>query len=143
MYTGYLVGLGTSLGSGWFIERLGSERQVLRLGVLAFLLVLLATMGAGGWSLFGLLFLFCGAMFLVHATAAGWLNRLATRQKGIVNGLYISAYYTGGVLGSYLPGLVYERFSWAAFIVVLAVVAAGALLVAWSIPSRQAQATPQ
>ena len=131
MYTGYLVGLFTSLGSGWFIARLGSEQRVMRLGLTLYLLALLATIWAGGWALFGLLFLFCGAMFLVHATAAGWLNRLATRQKGIVNGLYISAYYSGGVLGSYLPGLVYERFSWSAFILLLAAMAVGALAVAW------------
>ncbi|GAB4435078.1 MAG: MFS transporter [Anaerolineae bacterium] len=138
MYTGYLVGVFTSLGSGWFIERLGGEQPVLRLGIGLYLLVLLATIGVGGWGLFGLLFLFCGAMFLVHATAAGWLNRLAERQKGIVNGLYISAYYGGGVLGSYLPGLLYERFSWTVFILSLAMVACGVLLLAWRMqPGRR------
>lgn len=130
IYTGYLAGLLTALGSGRIIGRLGGERRTLQLGIAVYLLVVPATAFAGGWGLFGLLFVFCGAMFLVHATATGWLNRLATSSRGIINGVYLSAYYGGGVLGSYLPGLVYERFHWAAFVAVLTGVVGVALLLA-------------
>ncbi len=130
IYTGYLAGLLTALGSGRIIGRLGGERRTLQLGIAVYLAVVPATAFAGGWELFGLLFVFCGAMFLVHATATGWLNRLATGSRGIINGVYLSAYYGGGVLGSYLPGLVYERFHWAAFVALLTGVVGVALLLA-------------
>jgi YNFM family putative membrane transporter len=130
IYTGYLVGLVTSLGSAWIITRLGGEQRTLQAGVTIYLAVLLATAFAGGWGLFGLLFLFCGAMFLVHATAAGWLNRQTTAGTGVANGVYISAYYLGGVLGSYLPGLIYQRYNWPAFILSLVAVGVIALVLA-------------
>ncbi len=129
MYTGYLVGIATSLGSGWIIKQLGGEQRTLQAGIAIYLGVVLLAAFAGGWGLFGLLFVFCGAMFLVHATAAGWLNRLAGGNQGIINGVYISAYYSGGVLGSYLPGLVYEHYSWQAFVGVLAIVVVLALVI--------------
>lgn len=135
MYSGYLVGLATSLGSGWIIRQVGSEQRTLQAAITVYLGAIGATVLAGGWGLFGLLFLICGAMFLVHATAAGWLNVLAAQNKGIINGVYISAYYTGGVLGSYLPGLVYERYHWAAFILVLTGVVGVALLIS-SLPHK-------
>jgi YNFM family putative membrane transporter len=135
IYTGYLAGLFTSLGSAQIINRLGNEKQALRLGIGVYLLTLFLTAGAGGWGLFGLLFIFCGAMFLVHATAAGWLNRMASSGKGIANGLYISAYYFGGVLGSYLPGLVYQRYNWTIFILALIAVGLIALALSWQAPA--------
>ncbi len=55
-------------------------------------------------------------MFLVHSVASGYLNKLATSQKSLVNGAYIAIYYSGGVIGSYLPGIVYKNFGWAGFI---------------------------
>jgi len=62
-------------------------------------------------------------MFLVHATASGWLNKLAGSSKGVVNGLYVAFYYGGGVVGSSLPGLVYHGYGWSGFLLSLAVVA--------------------
>ena len=131
MYTGYLVGIATSLGSGWIIWQFGSERRTLQAGITVYLVVVLLTALVGVWGLFCLLFVFCGAMFLIHATAAGWLNRLAGSNRGIINGVYISAYYSGGVLGSYLPGVVFEYYGWQAFVGVLVAVTVVALLIVW------------
>jgi YNFM family putative membrane transporter len=75
------------------------------------------------------MFLFCGAMFLVHATASGVLNRYAAGRKGIVNGLYVAFYYGGGTVGSFLPGFIYRSFGWTAFIFALLVVALFALYI--------------
>ncbi|MBE0596608.1 MAG: MFS transporter, partial [Desulfuromonadales bacterium] len=78
--------------------------------------------------LFAVMFLFCAAMFLVHATASGVLNRHAGQRKGIVNGLYIAFYYGGGTVGSWLPGFVYRGYGWGAFLTVLGVVTVAAWL---------------
>jgi len=49
-----------------------------------------------------------------------------------VNGLYISSYYGGGMLGSFLPGFVYQGGSWGSFILLLALFC----LLAWWISLR-------
>jgi len=37
----------------------------------------------------------------------------------VVNGIYLAFYYSGGVLGSYLPGFVYRCFGWSSFVSIL------------------------
>ena len=51
-------------------------------------------------------------MFTVHSVLSGYVNHLARRRKGVVNGLYVSLYYAGGTLGSYLPVVIYEARGW-------------------------------
>ncbi len=46
-------------------------------------------------------------------------NKITTMQKSLVNGAYIAFYYSGGVVGSYLPGIVYKNFGWQSFIISL------------------------
>jgi YNFM family putative membrane transporter len=76
------------------------------------------------------MFLLCGASFLTHATATGYLNRHVSQHKGAVNGLYVAFYYGGGAIGSFLPGYVYGGFGWSGFMAVLIVVLVIALLLA-------------
>ncbi|MCK5912667.1 MAG: MFS transporter, partial [Desulfuromusa sp.] len=77
------------------------------------------------WILFGMMFLFCGAMFLVHATASGLVNRLAGNEhRGLTNGLYVAFYYAGGSIGSFAPGIIYSYFGWNSFLILLALVCA-------------------
>ena len=67
--------------------------------------------------------------FLVHSVLAGYLNVRAGDRSASVSGLYVAIYYTGGTLGSYLPGFVYARFGWPAFVAVLAgMIAVGLVL---------------
>jgi YNFM family putative membrane transporter len=127
IYTGFLVGLLSSLGSGWAITRLGSPWRAMQVGLVGFMAMLALLFIPNGWLTFGALFPLCGAMFLAHATAAGLLNQLAVENKGLVNGLYIAAYYAGGVCGTYLPGLAYEAFGWNALVLVLLGVTGAAL----------------
>ena len=81
-------------------------------------------------ALVGGMFLLCGASFLTHATATGYLNRYMAEYKGVVNGLYVAFYYGGGAVGSYLPGYVYRGFGWGGFISLLIVFLVIALLLA-------------
>ena len=88
------------------------------------------------WVLFGSLFAFCGAMFLMHAVATGLVNRGGGETAGIVNGLYLVFYYSGGALGSFVPGMVYQRFGWSAFVGVLLAMAAVGWAAAASLLAR-------
>jgi len=130
MYSGYALGIATALGAVAIARRLGGTRRAMLLGLAGFGLSLLAMLLPSAAGLFVLMFPFCGCMFMVHALCSGQLNSLGLRQAGLVNGLYISFYYGGGILGSSLPVLVYQRYGWPAFITLLGLVVAATLITA-------------
>jgi len=132
MYTGYLMGLVTALQAVPIGRWLGGEVRAMVGGFSCYALALLGFSGGQPQLLFVVMFIFCGGMFLVHATASGWLNRHAGSHKGVVNGLYVAFYYGGGVIGSSLPGLIYRRYGWQGFILALFAIAAGGVLLAIS-----------
>ena len=130
IYCGYLMGLASSLLAVRIGRLLGGEIRAMISGFVLFGLTLAGFTRPAPLVLFLTMFLFCGTMFLVHATASGWLNKLAGSGKGVVNGLYVAFYYGGGVVGSSLPGLIYHGFGWNGLLLSLAVVALlGCLLV--------------
>ncbi len=118
-YLGYLMGIATALMARGVSRRLGGERTAMTVGltihIAATALFVLPWTGAA----FLAMFPFCTGMFLVHSLAPGLLNRLSESNRGLVNGLYIAFYYTGGTLGSFLPGLIYGRFGWPALVAAL------------------------
>lgn len=122
MYSGYLMGIVVALGSGRLVKWLASEQRAVLLGlglyVTATLLFLLPSVPL----LFATMFLFCAGMFTIHSVLPGIVNRLAPAHRSVVNGLYISAYYLGGVLGSFLPGYLLRAGGWSAFLVGLVLV---------------------
>lgn len=123
MYSGYMMGIVTSLGAPWFIRHLGGEVRTIRWGLLVLggILATLATPLVG--VLFAAMFLFCGAMFLVHTTASGLVNQMAgNTHRGLTNGLYVAFYYAGGSIGSFAPGILYQQFGWNAFLLLLALI---------------------
>ncbi len=81
-----------------------------------------------GFDIFGVellmvqVFVMCLGMFLIHTLAAAEVNHNAKTLGGVVNGLYVSAYYAGGAFGAWVTGYVYEVFGWTAFISTLACV---------------------
>ncbi|MGB0384358.1 MAG: MFS transporter [Ardenticatenaceae bacterium] len=123
IYTSYLLGIGTSLGSRKLQTFFGSQPNALIAGFITYIIALPITLVPNIWLLFGAFCLICAAMFLLHTVAASMLNQQAKENKGIVNGLYLTFYYAGGTLGSYVPGVVYERAGWAAFVITLLAVA--------------------
>lgn len=129
-YSGYLMGIAASLNAVRIHRRCGGAERVM-IGALSLFIVALVVMVVPHVAaLVGGMFLLCGASFLTHATAAGYLNRYLSQYKGVVNGLYVAFYYGGGAIGSYLPGYVYRGFGWNGFVVVLVVVLVIALLLA-------------
>jgi len=67
-------------------------------------------------------------MFFVHAVAMGTMNKLAEENRAVANGLYISIYYAGAALGSYVPGLLYQGAGWGAFTLTLTAFIGGAIV---------------
>ncbi len=132
-YSGYLMGIVVSLNAVRIHKRFGGAEKVM-VSSLAFFIVSLMVMTIPQVSaLVGGMFLLCGASFLTHATATGYLNHYLSEYKGVVNGLYVAFYYGGGAIGSYLPGYVYRGFGWGGFMLVLIVVLTVALLLSISL----------
>jgi len=123
MYSGYLLGLATSLGSVRIGRLLGGQRPAMLSGFALYCLSILGLASRQVPAVFLVMFLFCAAMFLVHATATGYVNGLAVEHRPMVNGLYVAFYYGGGALGSWLPGIVYRLWGWSALIGLLLAVA--------------------
>lgn len=76
----------------------------------------------------GTLFIFCGSFIVIHTSCSGLLNKFADVSKGAVNGVYFTVYYMGGVIGSFLPGYVYDAYGWNSFLLLLSASAAAGLL---------------
>ncbi len=123
MYSGYMMGIVTSLGAPKIISRVNGELKAIRLGLFCLGLTLIGLAAHHIGLLFGTMFLFCGAMFLVHATASGLINQLTgSEHRGLTNGLYVAFYYAGGSIGSFAPGIIYRDFGWNGFLIALAII---------------------
>ena len=122
MYSGYLMGVVTSLLSLKIADRIGGQVNTMLLGTLIFAGSLAFFFAHPVWLIFLGMFVFCGGMFLIHSLAPGFLNRRAGDQRGVVNGLYIAFYYAGGTVGSFLPGFIYHGFGWGPYLFSLAAV---------------------
>ena len=129
-YSGYLMGIVVSLNAVRLHRRFGGAERTMIGGLAVFLVALLVMTVSHVAALIGGMFLLCGASFLTHATATGYLNHHVSQYKGVVNGLYVAFYYGGGAVGSYVPGYAYRSFGWEGFVAVLIVVLVFALLLA-------------
>jgi YNFM family putative membrane transporter len=119
LYLGYGMGLLVSLNTRHIIRRFGSEINAITVGIVIFAMGTLLFMVEQYLVLFFAMFVFCAGLFTAHSLLSGLVNKLARDNKAIANGLYISFYYTGGTLGSVLPGAVFQRYGWQAFLLQL------------------------
>ena len=62
--------------------------------------------------LFLLLFLFCIGMFTAHTVSTQLANSMKSSQKSLTSGMYLTFYYLGGAMGSFLPTIIYKNFGW-------------------------------
>lgn len=68
--------------------------------------------------------------FLAQAMATGHVGRVAGAERAAASGIYLSSYYAGGLVGSFVLGQVYDRLGWSACVWVLAAMLALAALTA-------------
>ncbi|MGC8924585.1 MAG: MFS transporter [Calditerrivibrio sp.] len=118
-YSGYVMGIIVSLFSMLLIKFFKTEKKVILYGLMIYIMSIPLFSVKSIFFIFFAMFVFCTGMFTTHSIASGFLNKLAITNKGIVNGLYVSFYYTGGVLGTFLPGYLYKSFGWNAFLILL------------------------
>jgi predicted MFS family arabinose efflux permease len=64
--------------------------------------------------------------FLAQAVATGFVGRAAESNRGAASGLYLAAYFAGGLAGSYVLGQLFDQRGWTACVLGVA----GSLLAA-------------
>ena len=131
VYTGYLVGIAISLASLRLIQLFGGERRTLVVGSLVYLAGTAAFALPGNHLAYLSMLVFAAGMFTLHSVLSAFLNHLETERKGLINGLYVSFYYTGGALGSYLPGFLYQAHGWSLFVLFLLALLMLLTLLSW------------
>lgn len=73
---------------------------------------------------------FAVGVFVLQATATGFLPLAATEARAAAVGLYVTCYYVGGSIGAAAPSLIWTRFGWAGCVVLVALTLAMALALA-------------
>lgn len=111
VYLVYVAGVFTSIVTGRLSRRFGARAVMATgfgiaiAGVLGTLLPLLTAI------LLSLIVL-CVGMFTVQSTAPAFVNGNARSAKGAAGALYVSFYYVGASLGSFLPGYAWGLWGW-------------------------------
>jgi len=119
LYLGYSMGILVSLNTRRIINKVGNVVDAIGVGIVVFILGTFIFFIENHVVMFFGMFVFCAGLFTAHSLLSGLVNRLTDSNKAIANGLYISFYYTGGTLGSVLPGAVFQHFGWHAFLIQL------------------------
>lgn len=127
MYFGYIMGILVSLNVRRMISLFGSETRVATAGLVLYIFGICGFMIKDHRTMFFAMFIFCTGMFMAHSLLSGYVNTLAKSKKGIANGVYISFYYLGGTVGSFAPGILYERFGWQVFLYSLLLMVCGSI----------------
>ncbi len=128
-YSGFLMGIVSSATATTIIRFAGGEKRAMTVGLGIYGISMLLVNAPSGAAIFAIMFVMSGGMLFVHAVAMGTVNKLSAENRAVANGLYISIYYTGAALGSWLPGLIYQGAGWAAFTLTLTAAIAGALVI--------------
>jgi MFS transporter, YNFM family, putative membrane transport protein len=130
IFVTYLVGTVVAPWTGWAINRLGRRRLLLAIFA-AWMLGSLLTLAPPVWVItLGLIF--CAACgMLVQTISTGYVTAIAKDGRSSAVGLYVTAFYIGGSMGAFLPGLAWDKAGWPACVaMVIAVQAAMAVIAA-------------
>ena len=112
LYLGYGMGIVVSLMSKKIINFFKNEANTIIAGGIIFTLVTLSFFSTNMIFVFGMIFLFCVGMFMMHSVSTGIANSLRKSQKSLTSGMYLTFYYLGGASGSIIPAMIYQNIGW-------------------------------
>jgi MFS transporter, YNFM family, putative membrane transport protein len=103
----------TTPAAGRIAQRIGPARALSGSLLLALLSLPLLAIGSLPAVIAGLTLVGIGTFF-AQAVATGSVGRVARQDRAAASGLYLSAYYCGGLAGAAAIGQVFARFGWPA-----------------------------
>lgn len=106
------MGILVSLLSKKIVKIFKTELNTILVGLLIFIAVNFFLTSTNVLFLFVMLFIFCIGMFTVHTMSTGLANSMKGEQKSLTSGMYLTFYYLGGAMGSFLPSIIYEHLGW-------------------------------
>ncbi|MFX4231234.1 MFS transporter [Aliarcobacter butzleri] len=112
LYLGYGMGILVSLTSKKIIKFFKNEINTILVACVFFIFVTIFLTNNDIIYLFLLLFLFCIGMFTAHTVSTQLANSMKSSQKSLTSGMYLTFYYLGGAMGSFLPTIIYKNFGW-------------------------------
>ena len=124
IFVTYLAGTVIAPATGWMMARLGRRRFVLAV-LAAWACGALLTLAPPVAAILAGLVLCAVCGMLCQTIATGYVTASAQAGRSSAVGLYVTAFYVGGSMGAFLPGLAWEQAGWpGAIAMVLAVLAA-------------------
>ena len=113
IYLVFLPSIITTPLAGHAVKRLGTQTAIwggLAVAGLGLPLLVLPQIEA---VLTGMVLVGAGTFF-AQAAATGFVSRAATTDRGSASGIYLASYFMGGLAGSAILGVVFDRFGWPA-----------------------------
>ena len=113
IYLVFLPSIVTTPLAGKAVQRFGTQTTVwasLAVAGVGLPLLVLPSLSA---VLLGMVLVGVGTFF-AQAAATGFVSRAATTDRGSASGIYLASYFMGGLVGSAVLGLVFDRFGWEA-----------------------------
>lgn len=112
VYMGYIMGILISLNLKKIVKIFKTELFTVIVALIIFIFTTLFLTTNNTLIFFGLFFIFCIGMFTCHSVSTGLANSLKNSQKALTSGMYLTFYYIGGSLGSFIPAIIYNHFNW-------------------------------
>jgi len=137
MFTVFLMGVVITPLTGRVVARVGARRVILMSLALSALGVLLTLLPSAAWIVAALGLSACG-VFITQSATNSFIAHRVTRGRSLASGLYYTAYYTGGFMGAWACGLVYNWGRWPGTVAALLAVQAVGWLIAWRFMARPA-----
>lgn len=130
LYASYLGGVLLSPIAGRLSRRL-SKRLLMAVGIAIAMAGMLALLAHTLVVIVVACVVLCAGMFFAQPIAPMFVALTAGKAKGSATALYQSFYYVGGVFGSTLPGLAWERWAWPGVVATCVASLVVALLADW------------
>ncbi len=121
LYLGYSIGIVVSLLANPIIKLCGGREKTIFLSLNLFAIGLCVFLLHSLMWIYVGMFVLCFGSFIAHSVLNALNNSLNPKYKAASSGLYLSFYYTGGTLGSYLSSFVFELFGWQMLIISLTI----------------------
>ena len=137
VYFVFLPSMVTTPLAGRVVARLGARATIVASLIVALAGLPLLLVPALAAVLAGLVLVAVGTFFAQAATT-GFVGRMATTDRASANGLYLAAYFFGGLVGAAVLGQLFDRLGWVACVAGIAL----ALLAAAGLASRMREPAP-